>query len=130
MFYIGFENQSFFCYRSSAIEHEEEDDEEVKLVEEEEEEEVPIDDNQIKLFSCPLCCVSFSKFEAYREHFVSTEHRYKRRDEKKRLGVCSIFYLRKFHLLYDFQEGCIIETSPVEVFVNLLLYNKVKTKTI
>lgn len=43
--------------------------------------------NQVKEFTCHLCSVSFSKFEGYREHFVSTEHRYKRRDEKKRLGV-------------------------------------------
>lgn len=52
-----------------------------------EEDELPADDGQEKPFSCKLCSVYFIKFEAYREHFVSTEHRYKRRDEKKRLGV-------------------------------------------
>ncbi|CAF0935224.1 unnamed protein product [Adineta steineri] len=87
----------------------EEEEEEIESIEE----EVPIDDGQIKPFTCTLCTVSFSKFEGYREHFVSTEHRYKRRDEKKRLG-----------------EGCTIETSPVEVFVNLLLYNKIPFESI
>ncbi|CAF0899244.1 unnamed protein product [Adineta steineri] len=91
------------------IEDDHEEEEEIESIEE----EVPIDDGQIKPFTCTLCTVSFSKFEGYREHFVSTEHRYKRRDEKKRLG-----------------EGCIIETSPVEVFVNLLLYNKIPFESI
>lgn len=89
------------------------------------EEETPVDDGQIKPFSCPLCAVFFSKFEGYREHFTSAEHRYKRRDEKKRLGVslsASLSIDTKFH----FQEGCVIDSSSVEVFVNLLLYNKVK----
>jgi hypothetical protein len=40
-------------------------------------EEVPIEVNQIKSFSCTLCSILFSKFEAYREHIVSTERRYK-----------------------------------------------------
>ncbi|CAF0860083.1 unnamed protein product [Adineta steineri] len=91
------------------IEDDHEEEEEIESIEE----EVPIDDGQIKPFTCTLCTVSFSKFEGYREHFVSTEHRYKRRDERKRLG-----------------EGCIIETSPVEVFVNLLLYNKIPFESI
>ncbi|CAF0899225.1 unnamed protein product [Adineta steineri] len=91
------------------IEDDHEEEEEIESIEE----EVPVDDGQIKPFTCTLCSVSFSKFEGYREHFVSTEHRYKRRDEKKRLG-----------------EGCIIETSPVEVFVNLLLYNKIPFESI
>ncbi|CAF1022809.1 unnamed protein product [Adineta steineri] len=91
------------------IEDDHEEEEEIESIEE----EVPIDDGQIKPFTCTLCTVSFSKFEGYREHFVSTEHRYKRRDEKKRLG-----------------EGCTIETSPVEVFVNLLLYNKIPFESI
>ncbi|CAF2049878.1 unnamed protein product [Rotaria magnacalcarata] len=99
-------------------EEEEEDhnnhEEEIEPAEEDEDEaEVPKDDGQIKPFSCKLCSVSFSKFEAYREHFVSTEHRYKRRDEKKRLG-----------------EGCVIETSSVEIFVNLLLYNRIPFESI
>lgn len=46
------------------------------------------DDGLEKLFSCSLCSFSFNKFENYREHFASVEHRYKRRDEKRRLGVC------------------------------------------
>ncbi|CAF4518383.1 unnamed protein product, partial [Rotaria socialis] len=88
--------------------------EEIEPAEEDEDEaEVLKDDGQIKPFSCKLCSVSFSKFEAYREHFVSTEHRYKRRDEKKRLG-----------------EGCAIETSSVEIFVNLLLYNRIPFESI
>lgn len=71
-------------------EHDEEEEEEVKSVaeEEEEEEETSIDDGQPKPFTCSICSVSFSKFEGYREHFISSEHRYRRRDEKKRLGVC------------------------------------------
>ena len=74
------------CCRTFTIEEEEEEED----VEEAEpiEQEATVDDGQIKPFSCPLCSVSFSKFETYREHFVSTEHRYKRRDEKKRRGVC------------------------------------------
>jgi hypothetical protein len=78
-------------FRTSTIEQEEEEeeeDEEIKSVEE----EAPIDDGQIKPFSCSLCSVFFSKFEGYREHFISPEHRYKRRDEKKRLGVCFIIF--------------------------------------
>jgi hypothetical protein len=69
----------------------EDEEDEVGIEEEQMEsvqEETPVDDGQIKPFSCTLGSVSFSKFEGYREHFVSTEHRYKRRDEKKRLGVC------------------------------------------
>ncbi|CAF1281584.1 unnamed protein product [Adineta ricciae] len=94
---------------SFAIEDDEpeEDDQEELEQAESIEQETPVDDGQIKPFMCKLCSTSFSKFEGYREHFVSTEHRYKRRDEKKRLG-----------------EGGVIETPPVEVFVNLLLYNK------
>ncbi|UJR23138.1 hypothetical protein I4U23_026157 [Adineta vaga] len=96
-------------------ENEEEDDgyQEENEPSESMEKEAPVDDGQIKLFACNLCSVSFSKFEGYREHFVSTEHRYKRRDEKKRLG-----------------EGCVIETSAVEIFVNLLLYNKIPFESI
>ena len=92
------------------------------------EEEPHVDDGQIKPFACQLCAVSFSKFEGYREHFTSAEHRYKRRDEKKRLGVCStsaFFPIQNLH----FQEGSIIDSSPVEIFVNLLLYNKVTSST-
>jgi hypothetical protein len=78
-----------FVFRTFTVEDEED---EVGIEEEEQmesvQEETPVDDGQIKPFSCTLCSVSFSKFEGYREHFVSTEHRYKRRDEKKRLGVC------------------------------------------
>jgi hypothetical protein len=77
-----------FVFRTFTVEDEED---EVGIEEEQMEsvqEETPVDDGQIKPFSCTLCSVSFSKFEGYREHFVSTEHRYKRRDEKKRLGVC------------------------------------------
>lgn len=71
---------------------EEEEEEEEAVVEESEQVEsadegTPADDGQIKPFSCTLCSVSFSKFEGYRDHYISTEHRYKRRDEKKRLGV-------------------------------------------
>lgn len=79
-------------------EHDDEEEEvgEETIVEENEsdheQEDVPVDDGQIKPFSCQLCSVFFSKFEGYREHFVSTEHRYKRRDEKKRLGVCYHLY--------------------------------------
>lgn len=69
--------------------HEEEEEEQVEEVESVgDDEETPVDDGQIKPFTCQLCTVSFSKFEGYREHFTSAEHRYKRRDEKKRLGVC------------------------------------------
>ena len=90
MDFIGIE-EIFIFFRISTIEHDDEI-EEVESVGGEEEEDrekevVPIDDGQIKLFCCPLCATSFSKFEGYREHFISTEHRYKRRDEKKRLGV-------------------------------------------
>ncbi|CAF1027135.1 unnamed protein product [Rotaria sordida] len=99
------------------VEEEEEEEEEDEVADYEEEieptAEVSIDDGQIKPFSCTLCSVSFSKFEAYREHYVSTEHRYKRRDEKKRLG-----------------DECVIETLPVEIFVNLLLYNKIPFESI
>jgi len=116
-------------FRTSTNEQDEEEEEEdeIKSIEEEEEEEARVDDGQIKPFSCPLCSSSFSKFEGYREHFVSAEHRYKRRDEKKRLGVCFIIILSikiSFSIII-LKEGCIIESSPVEVFVNLLLYNKV-----
>jgi hypothetical protein len=85
-------------FGNSTIEQDEEEEDEVKSIEEEEE-EAPIDDGQIKPFSCPLCSVSFSKFEGYREHFISPEHRYKRRDEKKHLGVCFIiiFSIKKFY---------------------------------
>ncbi len=41
------------------------------------EEEAPFEVNQIKSFSCTLCSIFFNKFEAYREHIVSTEHQYK-----------------------------------------------------
>ncbi len=84
-------------FGNSTIEQDEEEEDEVKSIEEEE--EAPIDDGQIKPFSCPLCSVSFSKFEGYREHFISPEHRYKRRDEKKHLGVCFIiiFSIKKFY---------------------------------
>jgi hypothetical protein len=81
------------------IDQEEDEDEieEVESVGGEEEKTVPVDDGQIKLFSCSLCTASFSKFEGYREHFISIEHRYKRRDEKKRLGVClsTHFFINK-----------------------------------
>lgn len=88
------------CFRTSTLEHEEEEleddgeNEEVEAPEgaqEDDDDDEPVDDGQIKPFSCTLCSVSFSKFEVYREHFVSIEHRYKRRDEKKRLGVSSLF---------------------------------------
>jgi hypothetical protein len=93
-----FWNSFFCCCRNSTIEHEDEDEVE-EIIEEEEEEETPVDDNQIKPFSCTLCSISFSKFEGYRDHFISPEHRYKRRDEKKRLGVCiTFFYLKKITL--------------------------------
>lgn len=114
------------CFRPSI--HEEEEEEQIGEVESVgDEEETPVDDGQIKPFSCQLCAVSFSKFEGYREHFTSTEHRYKRRDEKKRLGVRSshsaIFHRENCH----FQEGSVVDSSSVEVFVNLLLYNKVNS---
>lgn len=131
--------------RSSMVEHDDEDEEPIN-------DELPPDDenhldqseehhdhnqettteddrgNAPKEFTCHLCSISFSKFEGYREHFVSTEHRYKRRDEKKRLGVsnhrtpCFRYLLRSIIYLKD---AAFIETTPVEVFVNLLLYNKV-----
>jgi hypothetical protein len=76
------------------VEHDEEEDEivndELPPDDETPADEEEVDDGQVKPFTCALCSMSFSKFEAYREHFVSTEHRYKRRDEKKRRGVrCS-----------------------------------------
>ena len=71
------------CFRTSTVEQTVE--EEIELIEDK---DVTVtNDNQIKLFSCALCSISFGKFQAYRDHFASTEHRYKRRDEKKRLGV-------------------------------------------
>lgn len=78
------------CFRAITQEQEE-DIEEVESVGVNE--EAAVDDGQIKPFTCQLCAVSFSKFEGYREHFISAEHRYKRRDEKKRLGVCFLFSL-------------------------------------
>lgn len=119
------------------------DEEESSIVEHDDEDEEPVDDelppdddnpadrseeqddpdqqatteenngNTIKEFTCHLCSISFSKFEGYREHFVSIEHRYKRRDEKKRLG-----------------DAAFIETTPVEVFVNVLLYNKIPLESV
>ena len=76
-------------FRSFAIEDDEPEEDDQEEIEQAEsiEEETPVDDGQIKPFMCKLCSTSFSKFEGYREHFASTEHRYKRRDEKKRLGV-------------------------------------------
>ena len=78
--------------RTSTVEDEEDEpqlEEEQEAEDDDADEEEPADENdgQIKPFCCTLCSISFSKFEVYREHFVSTEHRYKRRDEKKRLGV-------------------------------------------
>ena len=78
--------------RTSTVDEEDEpqlEEEEEQAVDEDDDLEEPADDNdgQIKPFCCTLCSVGFTKFEVYREHFVSTEHRYKRRDEKKRIGV-------------------------------------------
>jgi hypothetical protein len=95
----------FSSFRISTIEQDDEI-EEVESVgggdEEDREVAVPVDDGQIKLFSCPLCAVSFSKFEGYHEHFISTEHRYKRRDEKKRLGVSlnSLYLIINNHFVF------------------------------
>ena len=116
-------------WRASNVEHDEEEDElvndELPLDDETPAEDEEVDDGQFKPFTCALCSVSFSKFEAYREHFVSTEHRYKRRDEKKRRGVRCSQQLYWSRMCFS-QDGCVIESSPVEVFVNLLLYNKVQ----
>jgi hypothetical protein len=67
-----------FASRTSMIEH----DDEQPLSNN----ETHVDDDDLtgesKPFVCVMCAVSFSKFDVYRDHFMSSEHRYKRRDEK------------------------------------------------
>ena len=45
------------------------------------------------------------------------------------VGFVNFFYPYT-NFIFDFKDGCIIETPPVEVFVNLLLYNKVRNSSI
>ena len=88
-FFDHFHRDLIFLFFFSVSFHE--NDEEIveeETVDADVDDEVDDDPNQIKPFRCELCSISFTKFDNYREHFVSVEHRYKRRDEKKRLGVC------------------------------------------
>ncbi|CAF0805239.1 unnamed protein product [Didymodactylos carnosus] len=85
---------------------EEEVDQKEEIVKEE------IDDGLPKAFCCKICSASYSKFELYCDHFISVSHRYKRRDAKKQ------------------QQDGLIETEPVETFVNICIFNKLPLESV